>query len=160
MKNTLIFLIAAGLLTQCGGSMSDEQRKQMLEAREQQRIQKISEAEIMDLAFAKGREVLTGLPMQESPEVDSLGRILGVKIHWLAPGASNGLTIEQQLIEAYINSVIEGTPLQDNVQKIGTDSLLYTKAVVIMRPDSSVEVKGTWNIWMSKKQLILGRGGN
>lgn len=160
MKNTLIFLIAAGLLTQCGGSMSDEQRKQMLEAREQQRIQKISEAEIMDLAFAKGREVLTSLPMQESPRVDSLGRILGVKIHWLAPGASNGLTIEQQLIEAYINSVIEGTPLQDNVQKIGTDSLLYTKPVVIMRPDSSVEVKGTWNIWMSKKQLILGRGGN
>lgn len=160
MKNTLIFLIAAGLLTQCGGSMSDEQRKQMLEAREQQRIQKISEAEIMDLAFAKGREVLTGLPMQESSRVDSLGRILGVKIHWLAPGASNGLTIEQQVIEAYINSVIEGTPLQDNVQKIGTDSLLYTKAVVIMRPDSSVEVKGTWNIWMSKKQLILGRGPN
>lgn len=140
--------------------MSDEQRKQMLEAREQQRIQKISEAEIMDLAFAKGREVLTGLPMQESSRVDSLGRILGVKIHWLAPGASNGLTIEQQVIEAYINSVIEGTPLQDNVQKIGTDSLLYTKAVVIMRPDSSVEVKGTWNIWMSKKQLILGRGPN
>lgn len=160
MKNTLIFLIAAGLLTQCGGSMSDEQRKQMLEAREQQRIQKISEAEIMDLAFAKGREVLTGLPMQESSRVDSLGRILGVKIHWLAPGASNGFTIEQQVIEAYINSVIEGTPLQDNVQKIGTDSLLYTKAVVIMRPDSSVEVKGTWNIWMSKKQLILGRGPN
>jgi hypothetical protein len=83
-----------------------------------------------------------------------------VKIHWLSPGASNGLTIEQQLIEAYINSVIEGTPLQDNVQKIGTDSLLYTKAVVIMRPDSSVEVKGTWNIRMSKKQLILGRGSN
>lgn len=158
MKNTLIFLIAAGLLTQCGGSMSDEQRKQMLEAREQQRIQKISEAEIMDLAFAKGREVLTGLPMQESSRVDSLGRILGVKIHWLAPGASNGLTIEQQVIEAYINSVIEGTPLQDNVQKVGTDSLLYTRAVVITRPDSSVEVKGTWNVWMSKKQLILGRG--
>jgi hypothetical protein len=152
--------MAVGLLTQCGGSMSDEQRKQMLEAREQQRIQKISEAEIMDLAFIKGREVLADLPHLESTHVDSLGRIQGVKIHWLAPGASNGLTIEQQLIEAYINSVIEGTPLQDNVQKIGTDSLLYTKAVVIMRPDSSVEVKGTWNVWMSKKQLILGRGSN
>lgn len=136
--------------------MSDEQRKQMMEARELQRIQKISEAEIMDLAFVKGREVLADLPPAESAHVDSLGKILEVRIHWLAPGASNALTIEQQLIEAYINSVIEGTPLQDNVQKIGTDSLLYTKAVVITRPDSSVEVKGTWNIWMSKKQLILG----
>jgi hypothetical protein len=158
MKNTLIFLIAVGLLTQCGGSMSDEQRKQMLEAREQQRIQKISEAEIMDLAFVKGREVLADLPQRESTNVDSLGSSQGVKIHWLSPGASNGLTIEQQVIEAYINSVIEGTPLQDNVQKVGTDSLLYTKAVVVTRPDSSVEVKGTWNVWMSKKQLILGRG--
>lgn len=160
MKKMPVFLMAVGLLMQCGGSMSDEQRKQMLEAREQQRIQKISEAEIMDLAYAKGREVLTGLPMKESPGVDSLGKIQGVKIHWLSPGASNGLTIEQQVIEAYINSVMEGTPLQDNVQKIGTDSLLYTKAVVIMRPDSSVEIQGTWNIWMSKKQLILGRGPN
>lgn len=138
--------------------MSDEQRKQMLEAREQQRIQKISEAEIMDLAFVKGREVLADLPQRESTNVDSLGRSQRVKIHWLSPGASNGLTIEKQVIEAYINSVIEGTPLQDNVQKVGTDSLLYTKAVVVTRPDSSVEVKGTWNVWMSKKQLILGRG--
>lgn len=136
--------------------MSDEQRKQMLEARERQRIQKISEAEIMDLAFVKGREVLANLPSPESMSADSLGGVQGVKIHWLSPGVSNGLTIEQQVIEAYINSVIEGTPLQDNVQKVGSDSLLYTRAVVITRPDSSVEVKGTWNIWMSKKQLILG----
>lgn len=158
MKNTVLVLIVLLLFTQCGGSMSDEQRKQMLEARELQRIQKISEAEIMDLAFVNGRELLTKLPSPESADVDSLGKIQGVKIHWLTPGASNALTIEQQLIEAYINSVIEGTPLQDNVQKVGTDSLLYTQAVVITRPDSSVEVKGTWNIWMSKKQLILARG--
>jgi hypothetical protein len=44
----------------------------------------------------------------------------------------------------------------DNVQKIGTDSLLYTKALVITRPDSSIEVRGTWNVWLSKKKLILG----
>lgn len=140
--------------------MSDEQRKQMLEARDQQRIQKISEAEIMDLAFAKGREVLAELSMQESPAVDSISQVQGVKIHWLSAGAANALAIEQQLIEAYINSVMEGTTLQDNIQKMGTDSLLYTKAVVIMRPDSSVEVKGTWNIRMSKKQLILGMKKN
>jgi NADH/NAD ratio-sensing transcriptional regulator Rex len=158
MKNVFLFAITVGLLTNCGGSMSDEQRKQMLDAREQQKIQKISEAEIMDLAFAKGRDVMGELPVQETSHVDSIGQTHGVKIHWLVPGTVNGLAIEQQLIEAYINSVIEGTPLQDNVQKVGTDSLVYTRAVVIARPDSSVEVKGTWNIWMSKKQLILGMG--
>lgn len=156
MKNSFFLFTAIAVLSSCGGSMSDEQRKQMLEASEQQKIQKISEAEIMDLGLAKGREVLTELPI-DGALVDSSGNIQDVKIHWLSPGASTSSTIEQQLIDAYINSVIEGTPLQDNIQKIGTDSLLYTKAVVITRADSSVEVKGTWNIWMSKKQLILGR---
>jgi len=156
MKNSFFLFTAMVVLSSCGGSMSDEQRKQMLEASEQQKIQKISEAEIMDLGLAKGREVLAELPIK-APRVDSSGQLQDVKIHWLSPGASTGLTIEQQLIDAYINSVMEGMPLQDNIQKIGTDSLLYTKAVVITRPDNSVEVKGTWNIWMSKKQLILGR---
>ena len=127
----------------------------MQEAREQQAIVKVTEAEITEAAFAKGRSVMTQLGSAGSPEV--IGQQTGVKIHWLEPGA-DALEIEQQLIDAYINSVIEGTPLEDNVQEVGMDSLLYTNAIVLTRPDGSVEVKGTWNIWMSKKQLILAMG--
>ncbi len=141
------------MLTSCGGSLTDEQRKKMLEASEQQAIVKVTEAEITEAAFAKGRSVMNELT--SISVADSLVKATGVEIHWLEPGAANGLEIEQQLIDAYINSLIEGTSLQDNVQEIGKDSMLYTKAVVLTRPDSSVEVKGTWNIWMSKKQLIL-----
>ena len=81
-----------------------------------------------------------------------------VEIHWLAAGKTHGLEIEQQLIEAYLNSLLSGAALQDNVQEIGKDSLLYTNPVVITRADSSIEIKGTWNIWMSKKELIMAIG--
>lgn len=148
----LIFTI--GLLASCGGSLTDEQRKKMKEAREQQSIQKVTDAEITEAAFEKGRAIMETLT--RPAQADSLSKAVQVEIHWLEPGAGKGLEIEQQLIDAYINSVIVGGTLQDNVQNIGTDSVLYTKPVVLTRPDSSIEVKGTWNIWMSKKQLILG----
>ena len=46
-----LFIVLGVLLTACGGSLSDEQRKQMREASEQQAIVKVTEAEIMDAAF-------------------------------------------------------------------------------------------------------------
>jgi hypothetical protein len=155
MRN-IIWISFLILVTACGGSMSEEQRKQMREAQKQRAIVKVTDAEITEAAFATGRLVLSGLPEEATPpQIDSAAVAYGVKINWLVPGAANALKIENQIIDAYINSVINGEPFQDNVQGIGTDSLLYTRAVVLTRDDGSVEVKGTWNIWLSKKQLIL-----
>ena len=152
MNKLLLILLALSLLA-CGGSLTDEQRKKMKEASEQQAIIKVTDAEITEAAFAKGRSVMESLTKPD--QADSVSQVAHVKIHWLKPGGGDAMEIEQQLIDAYINSVIEGVPLQDNVQNIGMDSVLYTKPVVLTRPDGSVEVKGTWNIWMTKKQLIL-----
>ena len=128
----------------------------MREGSELQAVVKVTDAEITDAAFAKGRSVVAVL---SNKNTDSLAAAMNVKIHWLQAGATaNSLAVEQQLMDAYINSVITGTPMRDNIQKIGTDSMLYTSVVVLTRPDSSVEIKGTWNIWMSKKQLILSIG--
>jgi hypothetical protein len=144
------------VITACGGTLTDEQRKKMREGSEQQAVVKVTDAEITDAAFAKGRSVLAVL---SGNNADSLAASMNVKIHWLEAGAStNSLAVEQQLMDAYINSVITGTPMRDNIQKIGTDSMLYTSVVVLTRPDSTIEIKGTWNIWMSKKQLILSMG--
>lgn len=142
------------LMTACGGSLSDEQRKQMREASEQQEIVKVTEAEIMEAAFAKGRHVMIKLN-QDNPDTSNIATQETVKIHWLVPGKKHGLEVEQQLIEAYLNSLLSGTRLQDNIQKIGTDSLLYTAPVVVIRADSSIEITGTWNIWIPKRELIL-----
>jgi len=154
--NLKFLIILVVVLTSCGGSLTDEQRKKMREGIEQQAVVKVTDAELTEAAFAKGRAVLEGLT--SSDKADSLATAAGVKIHWLQAGASNSLEVEQQLMDAYINSVITGTAMRDNIQKIGTDSMLYTSVVVLTRPDSSVEIKGTWNIWMSKKQLILSMG--
>ena len=145
-------ILVTCLAFSCGGSLTDEQRKRMNEAREQQSIRKVTDAEITEAAFAKGRQVMDILTKPD--KADSVSQVAQVEIHWLEPG-THASEMEQQLIDAYINSIIEGVPLQDNVQNIGEDSVLYTKPVVLTRPDSSVEIKGTWNIWMSKKQLIL-----
>jgi hypothetical protein len=149
-----LFAFTCAIAFSCGGSLTDEQRKKMKEARDQQAIVKVTDAEITEAAFMKGRAVMETLTTPDQAE--SAGKAAQVKIHWLEPGGRDALEIEQQLIDAYISSVIEGVPLQDNVQNIGTDSVLYTKPVVLTRPDSSIEIKGTWNIWMSRKQLILG----
>lgn len=155
MKKLVLILLVLCLFG-CGGSLTEEQRKKLKEGRELQSIVKITEAEIMEAAFAKGRVLVDEL---SSPSLaDQVAKSRGVKIHWLEPGAKNALEIEQQLIDAYINSVMEGVPLRDNVQNMGADSILYTKPVVVTNPDSSIIVKGTWNIWISKKQLILGMG--
>jgi hypothetical protein len=152
-----LFLISLVFLAACGGSISDEQRKQMREASEQQAILKVTEAEIIEAAFVKGRSVMSRLT-EDNPDTSQVSAEETVRIHWLAPGKAHGLEIEQQLIDAYLNSLLTGTQLQDNVQKIGEDSLLYTNPVVITRADSSIEIKGTWNIWMSKRELILAMG--
>ena len=140
-------------LASCGGSLTDEQRKKLHEANDQQAIVKVTDAEITEAAFAKGRSVMVGLTSPN--KADSLALAASVKIHWLQAGVTNSSEVEQQLMDAYINSVITGTAMRDNIQKVGTDSMLYTSVVVLTRQDSSVELKGTWNIWMSKKQLIL-----
>src|SRR6185436_17822125 len=137
MNKVLILLTC--ILFACGGTLTDEQRKKMKEASEQQAIIKVTDAEITEAAFAKGRAVMESLTKPD--QADSVSQIAHVKIHWLKPGGGDAMEIEQQLIDAYINSVIEGVPLQDNVQNIGMDSVLYTKPVVLTRPDGSVEVK-------------------
>jgi hypothetical protein len=141
--------------------MSDEQRKQMLEAHEKQSIQKVTEVELTEAAFKKGREVARNLDEQTSlTQADSMSQAMGVTIRWLAPGSAHAHEIETQIIEAYINSVLMGEQQTDNVQRVGPDSLVYTKVIVTTRSDSSVEVKGTWNVWLSKKNLILEMNKN
>jgi hypothetical protein len=136
----------------CGGSLSEEQRKQMREARELQAIRKVSEAEITEAAFRLGREITAGL------RADSPGLVntsLPVLVQWVEAGSSAGSELEQMVIDAYLNSFMMGEPLADNVQRLGSDSLLYSRPVVVEQDNGVMEVKGVWNVRMSRKQLVL-----
>jgi hypothetical protein len=144
----------------CSGSLSDEQRKRMHEQMDLHKIKRVTENEINEAAFAKGRETVKLLEafQGDSARIDSLIKTEKGKIRWIVPGASNARELERQLMDAYINAA--SGSLQDNVQKIRhaegeSDSLLYTKPVVSKMTDGANKLEGVWNIWLSKKQLIL-----
>lgn len=153
-------VITVLLVTGCGGTLSDEQRKKMREQMALHEIRKVSDTEITEAAFASGRKIMQSLENfgSDSARIDSFIRSSKGKVKWLVPGGRNAIALEQQLIDAYIAG---GTGTrQDNVQKIRTaegesDSLLYTKPVVTKLPDGTDRLDGVWNIWLSKKELIL-----
>jgi hypothetical protein len=154
----LIFILAG-----CGGSLSDEQRKQMHKQMDLHKIMRVTEVEITEAAFAKGRETINILERFKNDPIklDSVLKINEGRIRYIQPGKSNARALEQQLIDAYLAQ--ESGALQDNVQKLRNaegdfDSLLYTKPVIIKLPDGSEQLDGVWNIWLPKKQLILDIG--
>ncbi|HYG04420.1 MAG TPA: hypothetical protein VD927_18365 [Chryseosolibacter sp.] len=160
MKKFLIFL-AAVCVVACGGKLSEEQRKEMREQMELHKIRKVSEVQITEAAYAEGRKIIALINdnPSDSIKIDSLIKASGGRVRWVAPKSTNAHLLEQQLVEAYLNN--ESANMQDNVQKfrngaIESDSILYTFPVMIKRADGSDELKGVWNIWLSKKQLILG----
>ena len=119
MKKVLVLLTC--ILFACGGSLTDEQRKKMLEAREQQAILKVTDAEITEAAFAKGRAVMETLT--KPTQADSVSAVAQVKIHWLTPGGGDALEIEQQLIEAYLappQPITFGFLIYRGIKNIGT----------------------------------------
>ena len=119
---------------------------------ETSQIKKISEAEITEATLENGRRLAASLEVKSN--VDSLSSAEQVKIKWLQAGQQDATEMEQQLIEAYLTQLSGGS--MDNVQRIGTDTLLYTIPVVVKREDGVDEVKGVWSIYFSRKQIVLG----
>jgi hypothetical protein len=117
---------------------------------------RISAAEITEAAFGEGRRIMSIINKgRNSSTQDSLATAQKVKVRWIIPGSTTALEVEKQIIEAYLISSVNGG-MEDNIQRLGTDSLLYTKPVTEELPDGSENVKGMWSIRLSKKQLILG----
>jgi hypothetical protein len=157
----LWFLLAV-LLTACGGSLSDEQRKKLHEGMEDQKIVKLSDAEIVTASLEQGRAIYQALESVSfnSAKVDSIEKKHHVQIKLLTPGSSNALEVENQLIEAYVAGAATGS-VQDNIQKIHAsqdpknyDSLLYSRPKISPLPDGAVKVEGIWNIHLAKKDVV------
>jgi hypothetical protein len=158
-------LVSLTLLMACGGSLSDEQRRQMREKMDKNKILRITEVEITEAAFARGRELVETLDSlrTDSAKLDAFIRSQNGKIRFMTPDASNARLLEKQLIDAYLSDT--SGSFQDNVQKLRRadgdfDSLLYTKPVTKKLPAGSEELQGVWNIWLPKKELVLAIGKN
>ena len=151
MQKYGLFLLL--IMMACGGSLTDEQRKEMREGRAKQEVKRVTEAEILEQAFSTGRKIVTVIG-RDSTVSETLGRAYKAEVYFIRPGQSTALEIEQQLIEAYLMSIIDGG-MADNVQKIPGDSMMYTSPVADTLADGAVSIQGMWSVHMAIKDLIL-----
>lgn len=152
------FLATVLLLAGCGGSLSDEQRKKLRDRMKDDEIKHITEGELMAAAFDYGRAIDSILEKRDPAMVnrkliDSLEQEFGVEISAIQPGDSMLLSIESKLIEAYAAGA--GQPIADDVQKLGKDSILYTKPIMRERPDGTVEFMRALSIHMPVRSVVL-----
>jgi hypothetical protein len=165
MEMKIVVMLLFFILVSCGGSLSDEQRKAMREKMEENKIVRVTEVEIMEAAFANGRQTIQILETLEgnSMKLDSFLKRNHGRIQYLKPGDPGAGALERQLLDAYLADH-SGT-LQDNVQKARNsrgdfDSLLYTKPVTRKLADGSQKLDGVWNVWLPKKALVLDIGSH
>ena len=120
-------------------------------------LKKVSDVEITETAFVLGRsfaEAIEKSTSDNSKVIDSLQQNFHVKIIPLQSGDSMLMEIEKQIVEAYITGSGQ-VQLNDNVQRLGTDSILYTKPILKEMPDKSAQFLYALGIRIPKKQIIL-----
>jgi len=122
-------------------------------------IKKISDAELTEAGLNYGRSIAKTVELRDKSLtnrnfLDSLGKTYGVQIFSMHPADSILRGVERKIIEAYTSgSDLSG--VGDDLQKIGSDSLIYTKPLFTERPDGSQEFSQALGIRISKKQVIL-----
>lgn len=151
-------LLFAFVLASCSGSLNDEQRQRMKENMELNRIKKFSDSQIVEEAYRQGRLVALVLEkrdplMGNAMLIDSLETKFGVEIVAMQPNDSLLRAVEQKIIEAYMAG--GATTLSDNIQKSGSDSLLYTKPLMTTHADGSVAFSKALGVRMLRKNVIL-----
>jgi hypothetical protein len=148
LAGVVLFASLAG----CGGTLSDEQRAQMKEGMKEQEIKRVTDAEILAQATEQGQRIM-GIIRHSPAAADSLANAYHARIHWIEPGNKNTIELERQLIEAIVTGLSEGI-VSDNVQLTG-DSVLYSAPAVDTLADNTLQYRGTWNIFLSKKYIVL-----
>jgi hypothetical protein len=159
MVRALPFLMMLIMVVGCGGSLNEEQRKRLRENMEKGAIKRVPDAELTAAALTLARQVVSQLsaakPLaQQAAKIDSLEKAFDVKITSLAPNDSLLSQVEKQIIDAY-TAAAPAADLPDNLQRLGPDSLLYTKPQIKTNADGSVEFTYALGIRMAKRTVIL-----
>ena len=145
------------LLVSCTGKLTDEQKRKIREEREESQLRKISEADITEAAFEYGRMITAiiekrDVELKQSLFIDSLEKVFSVEIISMKTDDATLRAVEKQVIEAYVSG--GNIALSDNVQKMGKDSILYTKPLMSEMPDGSVVFAKALGLRMSKREII------
>ena len=153
-----LLAISLLVLIACNGKLTDEQKRKIREEREESQIKKISDADITEAAFAYGRTITSIIEKRDKTLsnkilVDSLENAFGVEIISMQTDDSTLRTVEKKVIEAYTSGG-STVSLSDNVQKMGKDSILYTKPFMRELPDGSISFTKALGLRIPKRQII------
>jgi len=153
MKYTLSLLLF--LISSCTGSLTDDQRKKIKEDMAIHEIKKVTDAEVTEAAIRYGQQIAAVIVREDKtlsnqPFLDSISQVYQVEIVALQESNQKLRAVENQILEAYASG--QGS---DNIQKMGPDSLLYTKPIMREHPDGSTEFIKALGIRMTRKQIVL-----
>jgi hypothetical protein len=152
MKYTLPLLLL--FISSCTGSLSDDQRRKIKEDMARNEIKKVTEADVTEAAMLYGKQIAAIIETKDKTLnnqlfLDSLSRAYQVEIVSLQQDNLKLRAVERKILEAYSSG--EGS---DNIQKMGLDTLLYSKPILIEHTDGSKSNK-VLGIRMTKKQIVL-----
>ncbi|HPW62658.1 MAG TPA: hypothetical protein PLJ13_10195 [Cyclobacteriaceae bacterium] len=153
MKYALSLLLF--LISSCTGSLTDDQRKKIKEDMATHEIKKVTDAEVTEAAIRYGQQLAAVIlredkTLSNQPFLDSISQVYQVEIVALQESNLKLRAVERQIFEAYASG--QGS---DNIQKMGPDSLLYTKPITREHPDGSTEFIKALGIRMTRKQIVL-----
>ena len=143
----------------CGGKLSQDERQRLHEGMATQDIKRVTDAALQEAAMAYANAVIGDVEkvdkfLLQRTRIDSLATAHGVKVYSLTPNSAALKEIEQKLIEAYIAGTDAGTA-GDNLQRLGEDSLLFTRPMFSLHPDGSQQFSHAIGIRIAKRTIIL-----
>lgn len=149
-----IFLL---LVLGCGGKLTQDERQRLHDGMSTQDIKRVTDADLEQAALNYAATVMSDVDkigQTRKTSIDSLSAARGIRVYSLMPDKATLKEIEQKLIEAYIAGTDAGTA-GDNLQRIGDDSLLFTRPVLVAQPDGSQRFSHAIAIRMSKRTVVL-----
>jgi len=147
------------LVCACGGKLTQEERAKLHEGMASQDIRRVTDAELMGAALSLGGEIIRDVEQTDKfllnkEKIDSLAAARSVVIYSLRSDSAPLGEIEKQLVEAYVAAAATGTA-GDNLQKLGADSVLFTRPVFRLHPDGSQEFSHAIGLRMSTRTIVL-----
>ena len=158
-SNCLSFLLLLVVAMACTGSLTPEQREKARKAIEEGRIKRITPAQLTEEALKNGKRIVEAIGGKDSffnnaTFIDSVAISNEVKIYVLKPGLNNLSKEEASIAEAY-QAQGDIADVGDNVQKLSSDSLLYTMPVGNKSPDGSKPFSHAIAVKMAVKKLVM-----
>jgi hypothetical protein len=155
--------LALLVLMSCGDPGEQQaNRQKLMEGLDDHKIKRITEDQILSAAYQEGEKLVIQLdslsgndPLQPSfnrSQLDSLNNAVhhqSIKLITFETPVSELTEHESALFEAYQYSAGQGQYLNQNVQVIDDQSLLYTHPLV-----RDNELLGMWSLLLDRKTLI------